>query len=103
VEVAEIAAATGSHRVGLCLLEVGAGLGALTSDWDGAARLYGAAEAQNATTGLHRDPADDAFLAPLMEKVRNALGPLPFAAAERAGRALGYAEALAEAREWLEN
>jgi non-specific serine/threonine protein kinase len=103
VEVAQIAEATGSQRVGLSLFEVGAGLGALTSEWERAARLYGVAEAQNATTGLHRDPADDAFLAPLMEKVRNALGPAAFAAAERAGREMGYAEALADARDWLEN
>jgi tetratricopeptide (TPR) repeat protein len=101
-EVAEIAEATGSHRVGLSLLEVSAGLGALTSEWERAARLYGAAEAQNATTGLHRDPADDAFLAPLMDKVRNALGPTHLTSAERAGRAMSYAEALADARGWLE-
>ena len=103
VEVSEIAEATGSHRVGLSLLEVGAGLASLNSEWDRAARLFGAAEAQNATTGLHRDPADEAFLAPLMDKVRNALGPATFAATEEAGRAMSYADTMAEAREWLEN
>ncbi len=103
VEVAGFAEATGSHRVGLSLLEVSAGLCALTSDWTHAARLFGAAESQNATTGMHRDPADDAFLAPLMDKTRNALGSPAFGSAEQAGRALSYVQALAEAREWLES
>ena len=88
--------------MGLSLLEVSAGLAALSSDWDLAARFYGAAEAQNATTGLHRDPSDDAFLAPLMDKVRGALGSSAFGTSERDGRGRSYAEAMAEARGWLE-
>jgi hypothetical protein len=35
--------------------------------------------------------------------MRKAMAPAEFAAAEAAGRALGYDEALAETRAWLEN
>ena len=83
------------------MLEVGAGLAAHMQDWDRAARLYGAAEEQARETGLHRDPADEAFLAPLMARARNAAGAEAFAAAEAAGRALSYATAIDEARLWL--
>ena len=58
----------------------------------------GAAEAHAEDTGLHRDPADEAFLAPLVAKVRAALPEASYTAAEADGRALGYEKALAEAR-----
>ena len=60
------------------------------------------AEAQTERTGLHRDPADDAFLAPLVAKAREALGAATFAAAEAAGRAFTYEGAILDARRWLE-
>ena len=47
------------------------------------------------------DPADEAFLAPLIAKTREAFGEAEFLAAETAGRALGYEDAMAEARRWL--
>jgi hypothetical protein len=67
------------------------------------ARLYGAAEAQSAHTGLHRDPADEAFLAPRVKTARETLGAAAFAAAEAQGRALGYEASIAEARAWLDS
>ena len=102
IEVAGIAKATGSQRVGMSLFEVSAGLSALNSEWELAAHFYGAAEAQNESTGLHRDPADEAFLAPMVDKARSALGTAAFGAAERAGRARSYPEAMSDARAWLE-
>ncbi|HUL57289.1 MAG TPA: hypothetical protein VLT60_09835, partial [Usitatibacter sp.] len=69
-------------------------------DFDRAARLYGVAEAQNSSTGLHRDPADEAFLAPLIDKARHAMGPR-YRGVEDAGRALPYPQSIAEARAWL--
>ncbi len=102
VEVDELVRATELQRVGVSLIEVSAGLSALLGDWESCARLYGAAEAQNSSTGLHRDPADEAFLAPLVDKARNALGPVEFSAAECCGRARAYPEAMAEARTRLE-
>jgi hypothetical protein len=50
---------------------------------------------------LRRDPADAAFLAPLMEKTRMALGSA-FGAAEIAGGTLTHDAAIAEAQRWLE-
>ncbi len=103
LEVLDIADEVGSKRAGQSALEVAAGLGARCEDWQRAARLYGAAETQTAHTGLRRDPSDEAFLAPLMSRAREALGAREFVAAEIAGRALVYDHALAQVREWLES
>jgi predicted ATPase/DNA-binding winged helix-turn-helix (wHTH) protein len=102
LEATSIASAIGSQRVGLSIMEVAAGMGALCEDWERAAAFFGAAEAQTGSTGIHRDPADEAFLAPLIEKARNALGPVQFRAAKASGGALSYDEAISEARAWLE-
>jgi tetratricopeptide (TPR) repeat protein len=102
LEIADIATAVGSQRVGLSAMEVSAGMSALCADWERAARFYGAAEAQTENTGFHRDPADEAFLAPLVEKARHALGAEAFTASEASGRALTYEKAMSEARAWLE-
>jgi len=101
VEVFAIAMETGSKPVEQSLLEVSAGLASASGDHDRAARLYGVAEEQNTLTGMHRDTADEAFLAPLVARSREALGAAVFSAAERAGRALAYEDALLEARAWL--
>ncbi len=92
-----ITEAIGSRRLGQSVFEVVAGLAVLRKDWARAARFYGIAEAEAAQTGLRRDPADEAFLSPRIAKARKAMGAA-FAAAESRGRALSYAEALAEAR-----
>jgi hypothetical protein len=80
------------------MLEVCAGLAAQQGDFAGAAQLYGAAEAQAARTGIHRDPADDAFLSPWVSKARTGLGEAAFAAGQAAGSARDFEEMLAEAR-----
>jgi tetratricopeptide (TPR) repeat protein len=91
----------GSKSSGQSVLEACAGLASLQDDWQRVARFYGAAEAQAAQSGLHRDPADAAFLQPLIARAQAALGADNFAAAESAGRALAYDAAMAEARVWL--
>jgi tetratricopeptide (TPR) repeat protein len=98
LEALEIADESGSKPTGQSVLEVCAGLGALREEWQSAVRLFGAAEAQTSQTGLHRDPTDEAFLAPLVARARTALGESAFAAAEASGRALSYDEAMAAAR-----
>jgi tetratricopeptide (TPR) repeat protein len=103
LEAVTIANEIGSRRTGQSALEVAAGLGARCEEWQRATRLYGAAENQTAQTGLRRDPADEAFLAPLIEQTREALGATEFGAAEISGRALSYEEALADVRGWLES
>ena len=100
-EALAIAEGVGSKRAGQSGLEVAAGLHALGEAWERSAMLFGAAQEQMAQSGLQRDPTDDAFLAPLVARVRAALGAAAFAAAEAAGRALAYEVALAQTRTWL--
>ena len=101
-EVLVIAAEINSKRMGQNVLEVSTGLASLREEWELAARFYGAAEEQAEQTGLLRDPADEAFLAPRIARVREALAESTFAAAEAAGRVLAYEDAMGEARQWLE-
>jgi non-specific serine/threonine protein kinase len=103
LEVLSIAEEIGSRAAGQSLLDVTAGLAALRENWERAALFFGAAEAQTAQTGLHRDPADEAFLAPLIATARESLGSAAFGAAEAAGHSLSYEEAIVQARTWLEN
>ena len=100
-DVLPIVEETGSKPAGQSALEVSAGLAASRGERGLAARLYGAAEAQAARTGLSRDPADEAFLVPRISEVREKLGAQAFAAAEAAGRELTYAAAMSEAGAWL--
>jgi tetratricopeptide (TPR) repeat protein len=101
LEVIEIAEETGAKRVGQSGLEVCAGLASLNREYEVAARFYGAAEAQTAQTQLQRDPADEAFLAPLITNARAALGAERYAIAKDAGRGLSYEQAFGDARTWL--
>jgi predicted ATPase/class 3 adenylate cyclase len=101
LEVLTITEQSGSKRAGQCALEVSAGLAALREDWEQAARFYGVSERQTADTGISRDPADDAFLQPLMSKAQDALGDAAFDASRASARALTFEQVIAEARAWL--
>ena len=101
IEVHAIAQEIGSRAAGQSMLDVCAALAAQRGEWECAARFYGAAEAQTGQTGLHRDPADDAFIAPLIARARAGCAAEVFAAAEAAGRALSYEQATAAAQSWL--
>ncbi|HTQ00796.1 MAG TPA: tetratricopeptide repeat protein [Casimicrobiaceae bacterium] len=92
---------SGSRLHGQSLLEVTAGLAAAERDWGAAARFYGVAQRESEYSGLKRDPADEAFLAAQMKPVRAELGDA-FESAVDGGRAVAFAHALAEAREWLQ-
>jgi tetratricopeptide (TPR) repeat protein len=102
LEAHAVAHQVGSRWVGQSLLDVTAGLAASLDDWRQAATLFGAAEAQMAQTGLHRDAADEAFLRPLIDRTRTKLGIEAFDTAEKAGRAVAYEVALRGVRRWLE-
>jgi predicted ATPase/class 3 adenylate cyclase len=102
LEAFAIAGEIGSKPAGQSALEVAAGLASLRGAWSRAARTFGAAEALIAQTSLQRDPADEAFLAPLMARTRAALGSATFDAIVTSGRALGFEEATADVRAWLE-
>ena len=101
-EALAIAQSTGSRPAGQSVLEVCAGLAGLRGQWPCLAKFYGAAEALAALTGIRRDPADAAFLLPWVGKALRKMGDEAFGSAEAEGRALAYAEALGEARAWLE-
>ena len=90
-EVLAIAAASGSRQMLQGAFEVAAGLAASRGDWDGAARLHGVAERHMQETGIRRDPADEAFLAPWIARTRAALGDDRFNAAEADGRSAQFA------------
>ena len=101
LEALRIAAATGSQPVAQSALEVCAGLAAEEGQWQDAASLFGAAESYKGRTGLQRDPTDDSFLNPLIDKVRCALGQQRFAACEGTGRKQTHEEAMAWVFDWL--
>ncbi len=102
LEVLAIAAAIGSRPAAQSAVEVSAGLAAASQAWEDAARFFGAAEAQAEENGLQRDPADEAFLSPLIARAKQVLGDQHFSAARAAGRALRTDAAVAEARVWLD-
>jgi len=97
-----IARDVGSRPTGQSAIEVTAGMAASIERWEPSARFFGAAEAQSVETGLHRDPADEAYLAPLVARARVALGAERYGIAEAAGRSLAYEAALREAEAFLE-
>jgi predicted ATPase/DNA-binding winged helix-turn-helix (wHTH) protein len=90
-----------SKRIAVTHLDCTTGLAAALGDWEGAARLHGATDALSEQLGYRREPADEISLAPLLARTRHALEATAFAAAESAGRALSYDEAMASARACL--
>jgi predicted ATPase/class 3 adenylate cyclase len=101
LEVEAIADELGWKPAGQSMLDVCTGLAAWRAEWAQAARFFGAAEAQVGETGIRRDPADEAFHAPLVATARAGLGERNFQAAAAQGRGLTYEAAMAEARSWL--
>jgi predicted ATPase/class 3 adenylate cyclase len=101
-EVLNIASDIGSKPAAQSALEVCAALAASKKDWQSAARFFGTAQAQAAQTGLQRDPADEAFLSPLMALACEALGGETFEAFETQGRQVPLGDALVQARVWLD-
>jgi len=91
---------TAARYAGQSFLEITAGLAVLRMEHRLAAQLYGVAEAEGARLGIHRDPADAAFLDAQIAAARGALGGA-FSGEEEAGRALSYDEGLARARAFL--
>jgi hypothetical protein len=72
-------------------LEVAAGLASVRGDAASAARLHGASLARIRGAGAKRESTDEAFLAPLLARARESLGPAAFetARARRHGAEAG--------------
>jgi predicted ATPase len=102
LDVLDIASRTGSKPLGQFVTDVAAGVAATHGDWRRSARFFAFAEAHASLTGLHRDPADEAFLQPLMSRTRDALGKAEFAAIAASARDVDYEAAMGETRAWLE-
>ena len=103
LEAIAIEADIGSKYLAPWILEVSSGLAASLKEWEVAARFFAAAEMRLGELGSRREPADAAFLEPLIAKAREALGESAFAAAEAVGRRLSCEASIAEARAWLES
>lgn len=100
-EVFVIVADTASRSAVQSALDVSVGLACLRREWSRAARYWGAAQALSDTIGVQRDPADEAFVAPMVAATRRALGATRFSAAEASGRELPFQAAVADAQAWL--
>jgi len=92
---------TGSRQVAQCLLEVAAGVAALAADWPRVGVFFGAAQTQMRQTGIQRDPADEAALAPHVDDARRALGADAFAEAVREGEQRTREAAMDDVRAYL--
>ena len=101
IECIAIAEANGLRGMDEHLLEVGAGLAAVMGSPLDAARWHGASLSRMQESGAKRETADEAFLAPLLGRAREALGQAAFDAAERAGMAHKREASLAELQAWL--
>ena len=84
------------------VLDACAALAAGSGDCASAAFFFGAADAQMQRTGLRRDPADAAFLEPLLNGTRSGLGEGAWETAERLGRDADPGVAKERVRRWLE-
>jgi non-specific serine/threonine protein kinase len=91
-----------SRPIGQSLIEVSAGLAALRGEWPEGARYLGLSETLAQQIGIHRDPADEAFLAPRIAATREAIGNEGFDAAIASGRSLTYEDGIDTLRKWLE-
>jgi non-specific serine/threonine protein kinase len=94
--------ATDWRRTSIVLTDAATGFAAACGRFDLAAWLHGAAEAAAAEIGFRREPVDQAFVSPWVERARDALGGQAFDAALAAGRAMPFDEAFDEARRYVE-
>jgi hypothetical protein len=101
LESLELSEEVGANYQQLFPLLLSAGLAALRSDWESAARFEGAAIFHFAQLGWPLDPPDRAFADSFSARARAALGDAAFERALAQGRALAVDQALAEMRQYL--
>ena len=97
----DIARALDSRPTGQCVLAVTSGLAALREDWQQVARFSAAAEAVSGNTSIYLDPSDRAFLMPLWQRAREALGADAYENSHALGAGLSYELAMDTASKWL--
>ena len=91
----------GSRRLLQSVYEVCAGLAAAAGDPGEAATFLGAAEHEARETGLRREPADEAFLAPLLARARASGSGADFEARVAEGSRLPGDAVKSRVRAWL--
>ena len=101
-EALDLALATGARFDGENDLEVAGELAAAAAAWPRAARFAGAADASAAAMGSARALRDDAITAAFATAPRAAMGDAAFADAYAQGQKLRLADALAEARGFMD-
>jgi tetratricopeptide (TPR) repeat protein len=94
-EILEVLERLPSRYAEIVTLEVCAALAAFLGQWERAEGFFAATEAQRERIGDHREPADDAFIAPWIERTRSALG------GATSGAPITLEDALAQARVWI--
>ncbi len=102
LESLELASGAELKGMGEDVLEVAAGLASVRQHYDQAARFAGAALSRMRESGSQREPVDQAFVAPLLEQARCALGHEGFAAAQAEGGAWSHDAAIHHVRQWLD-
>ncbi|MGA2552358.1 MAG: winged helix-turn-helix domain-containing protein [Burkholderiaceae bacterium] len=100
-EVLELSRATGSKWRAICAFDVTVGLAVASGDWVFAAHMRGAAEARVKTSKYARDRADEAFLAPRTQRIREQLGESAYSATFGPGSTISSEQALEEALAWV--
>jgi hypothetical protein len=92
-----------NHVLGLIqsMFEAGAGLAFLSGKPRLAARLHGAALDRMRESGARREPVDEEFIAPLMQRARETLGSAAFDSEETIGRGMGIDAGLLELDSWM--
>ena len=101
-EALDLALTTGARFDGENDLEVAGELAAACEVWPRAARFAGAADASAAAMGSGRATRDDAITAAFASAPRAAMGDEAFAVAYTQGQKLRLADALAEARRFID-
>lgn len=92
----------GREKVGVDLLDAVVGLASRRGEHALAARFWGASDRQLLAWGYRHEPGEIEHLAPLLAHSRRELGDPAFAAAEAAGRALSFEQAMLELAQWLQ-
>jgi len=100
LQVVDIADAIGSRPAALCVVDVSAALAAARGEHALAARWYGLAQTHYQRASLHRDAADDAFIAAAIAPVRAALGG-DFDTLADQGRDQGFEASWGRLLQWL--
>jgi predicted ATPase/class 3 adenylate cyclase len=98
--VVRIADEIGSRPAAISVLDVCTGLALALGDAERSARCHGLAEAEYALSGMQRDAADAAFLAPFVRAAKDALGA-GFEAAFLNGRDAGFDAQWSALLAWL--